>query len=93
MLGFAACRVQAFPASEFGAEVPELFTNQGGIMTEWNTDKRQPYFIRSKCGRWQISKSLYRDDARYALWDLRKRDEPAEIFSTLADAKSRAETK
>jgi hypothetical protein len=63
-------------------------------MVEWITDRRQPYFIRSKCGRWQISKSLYYNgDARYALWDLRKHDEPAEIFGTLADAKSRAETK
>jgi len=55
------------------------------------TDRHQKYFIRSKCGRWQISKSLHREEARYSLWELRKRDEPAEIFGSLADAKSRAE--
>jgi hypothetical protein len=62
-------------------------------MIEWITDKRQPYFIKSKCSRWQISKSLHRDEAMYALWDISKRDQPAEIFGTLAEAKNMAETK
>jgi len=60
-------------------------------MTEWIADRRQPFFIRSKCGHWQISKALYHDGALYALWDLRKHDQPAEIFSTLSEAKLRAE--
>jgi len=62
-------------------------------MIEWVTDRRQPFFIKSKCGRWQISKALIHDGARYSLWDLRKRDESAEIFGTLSEAKNRAETK
>jgi len=59
-------------------------------MTDWITDKRQPYLSRSKCGNWQISKSLHHGGNRYSLWDLRKRDEPAEIFGTLSEAKNRA---
>jgi len=62
-------------------------------MIEWVTDRRQPFFIKSKCGRWQISKALIHDGARYSLWDLRKRDDPADIFDTLAEAKNMAEAK
>jgi len=62
-------------------------------MIEWLTDRHQKYFIRSKCGRWQVSKAFIGDDPKYSLWDLHKRDEPAEIFGTLSEAKNRAEAK